>query len=134
MGARETLAAVKGMGLKTALVSNAGLTSAPHLSWILDNYGLSSYLDVSVFSDELQIAKPDPRIFQAALDKLDVAAADTVFVGDTPHNDVWGAQAAGIFAVQIGGLTRDGVVPQARIERLEELIGVLRANGSPAPA
>ena len=47
-----------------------GFTTAPHLRPMLDHYGLTPHLDELVFSDELQIAKPDPRIFNAALDAI----------------------------------------------------------------
>jgi hypothetical protein len=50
-------------------------------------------------------------------------------VGDSPHNDVFGAQQAGILAVQIGSRTRDGITPDARIDRLDELMDVLRTQG-----
>jgi putative hydrolase of the HAD superfamily len=45
------------------------------------------------------IAKPDPRLFQIALDRLGMAAGDAVFAGDRVQIDVRGAQAAGMRAV-----------------------------------
>ena len=43
--------------------------------------------------------KPDPRIFQLALDAMGIAAADAWYVGDMPGIDVVGARAAGLFPV-----------------------------------
>jgi FMN phosphatase YigB (HAD superfamily) len=123
--AAETLAGIKGMGLATALVCNAGFTTKPHLLPMLEHYDLSPYLDVMLFSDALQIAKPHPRIFEAALNALGVEARECVFVGDNPHTDIAGAQSVGIFAIQIGNKQRDGVTPNARIESLDELIPLL---------
>jgi HAD superfamily hydrolase (TIGR01509 family) len=128
-GAVETLAAVKAADLKTALVSNTGVTTAPALRWLLEEYGLRAHLDLLVFSDELALAKPDPAIFRHTLEALGVDAAEAAFVGDAPHNDISGAQAAGLFAVQIGDKTRDGVIPGAQIDRLDELMDVLAARG-----
>ena len=125
----ETLTALKALGLGTGLVSNAGFTTAPHLRALLDYHGLTPHLDVLVFSDELQIAKPDARVFQCALNALGRDAAACAFIGDSPHNDVFGAQSAGLFAVQLGARTRDGVRPEARIDGLQELIPALRAHG-----
>lgn len=137
-GAVEALAAVKALGLKTALVSNAGFTTAPHLRALLEAFELSPHLDACVFSDELRLAKPAPAVFEAALNAIDVGASEAAFVGDAPYNDVYGAQGAGIFSVQIGNGRRDGIRPQARIERLEELLPALRAagllSGEAAPA
>ena len=129
-GALETLTALRELGLATALVSNAGMTTAPNLRLMMRHYEIEGLFDLLLFSDELQLAKPDPRIFQAAADKLGVEAAECAFVGDNPHNDVAGALAAGMFAVQIGDKVRDGVsaVPGARIDTLLELIPVLHAE------
>jgi HAD superfamily hydrolase (TIGR01509 family) len=123
----ETVAAIKARGLATALVCNAGFTTAPHLLPMLAHYGLSPCLDVMVFSDELGFAKPDARIFAKALEGIGVAAAECAFVGDNPHTDIGGAQAVGLFAVQVGGKRRDGIVPNVRIDDLSELLDVLRA-------
>lgn len=124
----ETLMALRELGLATALVSNAGFTTAPHLRTLLDYHGLTAHLDVLVFSDELQVAKPDPRIFETALAGLACEAGRAAFVGDSPHNDVHGAQRAGMFAVQVGAKERDGIRPHAQIGGLGELIEALRKH------
>ena len=124
--ALETVAGLKSMGLATALVCNAGFTTAPHLRSMLEHYGLLPHFDALIFSDELQVAKPDPRIFAAALDSIGHSPADCAFVGDNPHTDIWGALSAGLFTVQIGIKTREGITPQARIDSLGQLIEVLQ--------
>jgi HAD superfamily hydrolase (TIGR01509 family) len=129
-GALETLTELRALGLATALVSNAGMTTAPNLRLLMRHYEIESLFDCLLFSDELQLAKPDPRIFHAAARDLGVEAADCAFVGDNPHNDVAGALAAGMYAVQIGGKVRDGIttVPCVRIDTLAELIPALQAE------
>jgi putative hydrolase of the HAD superfamily len=121
----ETVCAIREQDLKTALVSNAGFTTAPNLRLLLDHYGLSEHFDVLVFSDELEIAKPDPRIFKQALAGLGLHAADCAFVGDNPHADISGALSAGLFTVQIGAKSLDGIQPHARIDSLSQLIPAL---------
>jgi len=121
----ETMTSLKGRGLATALVCNAGFTTTPHLLPMLAHYGLSAHLDVMVFSDELLIAKPDPRIFARALEGIGLPGSDCAFVGDNPHTDIMGAQAVGMFAVQVGNKQRDGLRPDARIDDLSQLFGVL---------
>ncbi len=54
-----------------------------------------------VDSGVLGIAKPDPRIFAPALEALGTEAARTLYVGDTVHADVRGADAAGMPVVQL---------------------------------
>jgi putative hydrolase of the HAD superfamily len=126
----ETVCAIREQGLKTALVSNAGFTTAPNLRMLLDHYGLSELFDVLVFSDELEIAKPDPRIFKQALAGLGLRPADCAFVGDNPHTDVSGALSAGLFTVQIGAKSLDGIRPHARIDGLSQLIAAMAAAPS----
>jgi putative hydrolase of the HAD superfamily len=121
----ETAAAIKQRGMATALVCNAGFTTTPHLLPMLSHYGLSQHLDVMVFSDVMGIAKPDARIFAKALEGIGMAPAECAFVGDNPHTDIAGAQAVGLFAVQVGSKQRDGVVPHVRIDDLSQLLTVL---------
>jgi HAD superfamily hydrolase (TIGR01509 family) len=123
--AQETLGELRALGVATALVSNVGMTTAPNLRRLLAHYGLGDLFDVFVFSDELLIAKPDPRIFSHALQGLACEADCSAFVGDNPHNDISGALAAGIYAVQIGAKVRDGIVPHARIDSLADLLPAL---------
>jgi epoxide hydrolase-like predicted phosphatase len=54
--------------------------------------------DAIVFSAEVGVCKPDPKIFQSALAQLGVGASETVFVDDREKN-VSGAQALGIHAI-----------------------------------
>lgn len=124
-GAAECLAAVRAQGLKTALVSNAGITTAPTLREMLVYYGLAPHLDALVFSDEMQLAKPSAAMFTAALDAISVAGEEAAFVGDSALHDVAGAQPLGLFAIQIGGHDVAGIVPDARVKDLDEVASVL---------
>ncbi len=60
---------------------------------------LASLVDVVVVSGDEGISKPHPRIFQIALDRLGVTAAQAVMVGDSWAADITGAWRAGIRAV-----------------------------------
>jgi putative hydrolase of the HAD superfamily len=65
----------------------------------LAHCGLARYVDVLVVSEETGMAKPDPRIFEIALERAGVTAAEAVMVGDSWANDIEGARKAGIRAV-----------------------------------
>ncbi len=58
--------------------------------------GLADVIDELVTSEETGVAKPDPAIFAAALERLDCRADEAVMVGDAWRSDVLGALAAGI--------------------------------------
>ena len=91
------LLAIRNAGLKTGAISNAD----GRLSAILRATGLDEQFDLVVNSSEERIAKPDPRIFRIALDRLGVHAEESVHVGDLYHFDVLGARAVGIRPVLI---------------------------------
>ena len=58
--------------------------------------GLRDYLAHVVDSAVAGVEKPDPRIFQHALEASGAAADGTVHVGDLYHADVLGARGAGV--------------------------------------
>ena len=93
------LDSIRERGIKVGLVSNAF-----DPEWLLredlERMGLAERLDVAVFSSAVGKRKPHPLIFQAALDALEVSAANTVFVGDRRYPDVWGARELGMTTVQ----------------------------------
>ena len=124
--AQETLASIKKRGLPIGLISNAGATPGFVLREILDAFGLLRYLDATVFSDEVELAKPSQAIFENALDEFAVAPAEAAFVGDEPVLDVFGSRRAGLWTVQIGDKPVDGARPHARIDLLDQLDDALR--------
>lgn len=62
-------------------------------------FGFAPHVDALVTSEEVGAAKPDARIFRAALARLDCAPHEAVMVGDAWHADVLGATGAGIRAL-----------------------------------
>lgn len=67
-----------------------------NLRAVCDEAGLSPSIGVAVDSTLVGCKKPDPRIFQAALDALKATAPETVFVGDSMRRDMAGARAMGM--------------------------------------
>jgi putative hydrolase of the HAD superfamily len=65
----------------------------------LEAAGLRGYFDVVVDSALVGVEKPDPAIFRAALEVLEVPPAEALYLGDLYDVDVLGAKAAGIPAV-----------------------------------
>jgi HAD superfamily hydrolase (TIGR01549 family) len=82
---------------KLGLVSN--FTYAPVIYASLRKLGINHYFDTVLVSHECGWRKPHTQIFQDALRKLRVKAEETVFIGDSPLEDIKGAQEAGIKTV-----------------------------------
>jgi HAD superfamily hydrolase (TIGR01509 family) len=90
-GTREALAFLRARGLALAVVSDWDLSARAELT----RHGIDVLVDTIVISAELGVEKPDPRPFAAALERLGVAPARALHVGDGPA-DEQGAAAAGL--------------------------------------
>jgi len=82
---------------KLGLISN--FTYAPVIHTSLRKLGISRFFNAVVVSQDTGWRKPHKRIFQDALKRLNVAAEDAVFIGDSPAEDIQGAKAAGMKTV-----------------------------------
>src|SRR6476659_278629 len=99
--AKPALTGLGELGLRRICVSNWDVS----LSAVLERCGLLGSLDGVVCSAVAGSRKPDPGIFEVALGEAGCAPEEAVHVGDTPAEDVAGAEAAGIRALLID---RDG--------------------------
>lgn len=89
----DTADVLKGLhrqGIKTAVVSNIAFDVRPAFAML----GVADYVDEFVLSFEVGVVKPDAAIFETALSRLGVDAADAVMVGDSDEAD-GGARAVG---------------------------------------
>ena len=88
--------------------------------------GLLDYFDPIVVSGDLGFRKPDRRLFQLALDRLGVTAAQAVYVGNDMHRDVHGGREAGMTTVMFdsdqGVKSYLDCVPDHTITDLRELL------------
>jgi HAD superfamily hydrolase (TIGR01549 family) len=82
---------------KLGLVSN--FTYAPVVYASLRKLGINQFFNAAVVSHENGWRKPHTQIFQDTLGKLQVTAEEAVFIGDSPLEDIKGAQAAGLKTV-----------------------------------
>ncbi|HVS62931.1 MAG TPA: HAD-IA family hydrolase [Thermoanaerobaculia bacterium] len=90
-----SLERLRGVGLRLGIVANWD----ERLERLLGELGLRPRFDVVVSSSAIGLAKPHPAIFQHALDRLGVAAEETVHIGDQRIEDFEGARGAGLQAL-----------------------------------
>jgi putative hydrolase of the HAD superfamily len=112
--APPALDALRARGMALAVVSNWDVS----LGEALARTGLADRVDAVVVSALVGAAKPDPALFDAALERLGVAAVDAVHVGDTYDDDIVGARAAGVRPVLI---SRYGTPAPADVEAIADL-------------
>jgi epoxide hydrolase-like predicted phosphatase len=95
---------------KTGLISNAWSGLRP---WIV-RHKFDDAFDVMVISAEIGVMKPDPRIFQYALEQLDMTPSETVFIDDFPEN-VEAARLLGMHAIHFTN-------PRQAVSELKQLL------------
>ncbi|MDQ3552839.1 MAG: HAD family hydrolase [Chloroflexota bacterium] len=93
---------------------------------VLRALGIEGRFHAVIVSGEVGVAKPDPAVFELALDVLDVPADHAWHVGDNVLTDVAGARAAGLTAVW---LNRDGATPPAGAEKPDLVVSSLTEFG-----
>ena len=118
------LAALRALGLRLVVVSNANGTLDAHFARL----GLTSLVDLILDSQVEGVEKPDPRLFRIALDRSGASPDSTIHVGDFYQVDVVGARAAGLRAVlvDVAGLYDDADCP--RVASLAELVTRVEAG------
>ncbi|MFK8828948.1 phosphoglycolate phosphatase [Klebsiella michiganensis] len=94
----DTLGALHAKGLPLALVTNK---PTPFVAPILASLDIAKYFTVVIGGDEVKNKKPHPEPLLLVAEKLGLAPAELLFVGDS-RNDIQAAKAAGCSSI---GLT-----------------------------
>jgi putative hydrolase of the HAD superfamily len=121
-GAADAVRRLAARGIRLGIVSNTGRTPGVVLRRLLARHGLLRCFQAISYSDEVGLRKPHPGIFERTLAQLSAPPAETLHVGDNPHDDVNGARGAGL---RTAHYVPDGASPASEadlvITRLTEL-------------
>jgi len=93
----------------------------------INGSGVAKYFDAIVISGEYGISKPDPRIFDILLEKLNCPASEAAMIGNSLESDIRGARNAGITSVWINRtheMPDPVIIPDYEIKSLSELPGL----------
>ena len=126
--ALDVLEALRQQTYKIGLITNSMMPM-----WMRDielrAYGILDYFDVRLTSGDVGYMKPHPIIYERALALLGIQAAQAVFVGDRPANDIAGANAVGLISVLMSSpsleLRPEKGEPDFTITSLSELLPLL---------
>ena len=121
-GVLKMLGEVRALGLGIGIISNAMPWEA--LAW--NACPLRDHVDEVVFSCEVGMMKPDRKIYDLACARMGVRPSDAYFVGDGGFDELRGAAAAGMTAIQAAWYLRQEVAwpwdhPLPRAESIESL-------------
>lgn len=106
---------------RLGVVSNSNGTVAD----VLARMGLAGHFETIVDSHVVGVEKPDPRIFEIALDRMKARPEEAVYVGDIYHVDVVGARRAGIRGILLDPGDVHGDKDCERIRTLASLESLL---------
>jgi HAD superfamily hydrolase (TIGR01509 family) len=97
-GALETLAELRARGLRLGLISNC----SGDVCELWEESPFGGLFDAVMLSADVGLCKPDERIYRIALERLGVEPREAIFVGDGHSDELPGAAAVGMRAIQIG--------------------------------
>ncbi|MEG3619626.1 haloacid dehalogenase type II [Magnetovibrio sp. PR-2] len=101
----DMLVQLKQAGMKTAILSNG---TPGMLDSAVTAGGIKDSLDVVLSIEDVGIFKPDPRVYQLAVDRLGVAKENVCFVS----SNGWDATGAAAFGFQVAWVNRAGLVKE----------------------
>ncbi|MFC4270615.1 haloacid dehalogenase type II [Sneathiella chungangensis] len=124
---KATLQTLKRAGMKCAILSNG---TPEMLDAAVENAGIASLLDGIYSIEEVGIYKPDPSVYQLAVDRLDVSPSEISF----QSSNGWDAYSAKAFGFNVIWCNRFGQAderlpetPDAQIRTLDELPAIVGA-------
>ena len=104
-GVREALDELKRKSIGMGIISNWDWTARD----VLTAAGLIDYFDPIIISAEVDCMKPDIRIFELALQKMDISAGQCLYIGDNYYDDALGSRKVGMQALIINRFGKLGV-------------------------
>lgn len=116
----EVLQELKNRGLKLGVISNFD----NRIYNVMESLHIRHFFDVVVLSSETGYSKPDPEIFEAAIDAIGFPASDILLVGDSVDDDVKAGIRAGLTSILIDRTGR--YADQKQLQRISSLRDVLK--------
>lgn len=108
---------LKDRGVPLGIVSNYGT----HLLDLLPALNIFDYFNFIIVSAIVGVTKPDPKIFEMAIEEAGVSPDQILYIGDNPVDDVQGANNVGIDALLINRPGREPGTAPLTIKSLMEI-------------
>ena len=102
-GSLEVLSQLKAEGYKTGLISDCSAETP--IIW--RDTPFAPLIDVTVFSCKVGIKKPDPHIYQIAIEQLKIKAQKCLYIGDGSSRELTGASQVGMHPILLRVITEN---------------------------
>jgi HAD superfamily hydrolase (TIGR01549 family) len=119
-GVPETLKKLKENGYMLGIITDTAMPTYVKLSWFAQG-GFGHVWDSIISSKDLGLQKPDPKMYQAALQQLGLTVDQAVFVGHNPE-ELDGARALGMKTIAFN--YEKSTQADYYIEKFEDLLNV----------
>lgn len=117
-GLADMLGELQKNGVQLALITNGpGQLQLDSIRAL----GIEDYFSVALVSGIEGISKPDPRIFEKALEALGVKPHEAVYIGDHPENDIAAAKAVGMSAIWMENPHGQAPTADFKVSHLQQL-------------
>ncbi|MDP7741330.1 MAG: TIGR02253 family HAD-type hydrolase [Lentisphaeria bacterium] len=133
-----TLLRLRDLGYRLGVITNGMAVK----QWEkLIRLGIQHFFHTAVVSETMGVEKPDPRIFTVCCERLQVEPAASVYVGNDPGTDIFGANRVGMLSIRMRKGKHADVEPEDDahraahdIHRLGDLLGLIEAGAIGLPA
>ena len=98
---------------------------SPNLEDVMRQQGIHDYFQFFIVSAIAGVEKPDPKIFDLAVDAAHRPRPEIVYVGDSIFHDMDGARGAGLAGILIDRANLFREYTGVRLQDLNDLVGIL---------
>jgi putative hydrolase of the HAD superfamily len=124
--AKSTLKILKEKYYKLGIITDGNLLKQKRKIKLL---GIDNFLNIIIYTKELDVSKPSPTPFEKALKELNVYPKNSFYVGDNPLVDFKGAKESGMNTIRImkgefKSLPSDDYI-DCEIKNLKELLSIV---------
>ena len=125
---KETLEALA-PDYQIGLISNTGVTPGKTISKVLEEYNVLQYFDSTVYSDEIGLFKPHPKMFEIPLNRFNCKPQKAIHIGDMLETDIKGAQDFKMKTIWLNDTNSPKpteILPDYEIKQISEVLQIIQ--------
>ncbi|MFX1328227.1 MAG: HAD family hydrolase [Promethearchaeota archaeon] len=127
-GVKETLKELS-PDFNIGLISNTGITPGRIIKKVFDIYDIQKYFQLTLFSDETGVYKPNPLMFETALKKLKCKPQNAIHIGDILETDIKGAKNCNMLTIWINDSSSSrsqNIEPDYEIQKIYDAVEIIK--------
>ncbi|MFX0037363.1 MAG: HAD family hydrolase [Candidatus Hermodarchaeota archaeon] len=125
---KETLKEISS-DFNIGLISNTGITPGRIIKEVFNMYDILKYFQLTLFSDETGVYKPNPLMFKTALDKFECKPQNAIHIGDILETDIRGAKNCKMLTIWINDSSTprsQNIKPDYEIQKIYDAVEIIK--------